>query len=54
MLNKPTSVPISEVLPDAKGKSVTVYAGGPVTSGIRGLLPSNSPPFFSVVSNRSQ
>ena len=28
MLNRPTSVPVSEVLPEAKGGSVTVYAGG--------------------------
>ncbi len=54
MLNKPTTVPISEVLPEAKGKSVTVYAGGPVSIGIRGLLRSNSPPFFSVISNKPQ
>ena len=54
MLNKPTTVPISEILPEANGKSVTVYAGGPVSIGVRGLLRSKSPPFFSVVSNRLQ
>ena len=53
MLNKSTTVPISEVLPEAKGKSVTVYAGGPVPIGVRGLLRSPSPPFFTVVSNKS-
>jgi len=53
MLNKPTSVPVSEVLPDAKGKSVTVYAGGPVPIGVRGLRRTASPPFFTVVSNKS-
>jgi putative transcriptional regulator len=54
MLNKPTTVPISDVLAEAKGKSVTVYAGGPVTIGVRGLLRSKSPPFFSVFSNKTQ
>ncbi len=54
MLNKPTSVPIGEVLPDANDKSVTVYAGGPVTIGVRGLLGSKDPPFFTVVSNKAE
>ncbi len=54
MLNKPTDVPISEVLPDAKGKSVTVYAGGPVTIGVRGLVQSPVPPFFTVVSRNTE
>ena len=54
ILNKPTSVPIGEVLPEAKGPSVTVYAGGPVTIGVRGLLRSKAPPFFTVVSNRTE
>jgi putative transcriptional regulator len=54
MLNKATSVPISEVLPEAKSKSVTVYAGGPVTIGIRSLIPSKTPPYFTVVSNRTE
>jgi putative transcriptional regulator len=52
MLDKPATVPISDILPEAKGKSVMVYAGGPVAIGVRGLLRSNSPPFFSVISNR--
>ena len=52
MLNKPTLVPIGEVLPDVKGKSVRVFAGGPVTIGVRGLLESKAPPFFDVVSNK--
>ena|ERR1700733_12320666 len=54
MLNKPTAVPISDVLPDAKGKSITVFAGGPVTLGVRGLLRSKAPPYFTVVSNRRE
>lgn len=54
MLHKPISVPISEVLPEAKSRSVTVYAGGPVTIGVRGLIRSNDPPYFTVVSNRTE
>jgi putative transcriptional regulator len=54
MLNKPTSIPITEILPDAKGKSATVFAGGPVTIGVRGLLRSKAPPFFTVVSNKTE
>ena len=54
MLNKPTLAPIGEVLPDVKGKSVKVFAGGPVTIGVRGLLGSKAPPFFTVVSNRTE
>ncbi len=54
MLNKPTSIPITEILPDAKGKSVTVFAGGPVTIGVRCLLRSKAPPFFTVVSNKTE
>ena len=53
MLNKSTTVPVSEVLPEAKGKSVTVYAGGPVPIGVRGLRRTASPPFFAVISNKS-
>jgi putative transcriptional regulator len=54
ILNKPASVPITEVLPDAKGKSILVFAGGPVPIGVRGLLPSKASPYFTVVSNRTQ
>jgi putative transcriptional regulator len=54
MLNKPTPVPIVEVLSEAKGKSVTVFAGGPVTIGVRGLLRTKRPPFFTVLSNKTE
>lgn len=54
MLNKPTAVPISEILPVAKGSSITVFAGGPLPIGVRGLLRSKSPPFFSVISDKTQ
>jgi putative transcriptional regulator len=54
MLNKPTDVPISEVLPGAKNKSVVVFAGGPVPIGVRGLLRTASPPFFSVVTSKAE
>jgi putative transcriptional regulator len=53
ILNKPTSVPISDALPDASG-TVTVYGGGPVTIGIRALVRSKAPPFFAVVSNKRE
>lgn len=54
MLNKPTSVPVTDVLAEATGQSATVYAGGPIMIGVRGLLRSKSPPYFSVISNKSQ
>jgi putative transcriptional regulator len=54
ILNKRTDVSITEVLPEAKVRSAVVYAGGPVTIGVRALLRSNSPPFFSVISNKPQ
>jgi len=54
MLNKPTNIPISEVLPGARGSHVTVYSGGPVTIGIRGLVRMKSAPFFSVITNRTE
>jgi len=53
MLNKSTTVPLSEVLPEAKGKPVTVYAGGPVSIGVRALVRTNSAPFFAVVADKA-
>ena len=54
ILNKPTTLPITDVLPEAPRGSVTVFAGGPITLGVRGLLRSQSPPLFSVITNKSQ
>jgi putative transcriptional regulator len=54
MLNKPTAVPISEVLPEIKDKTVTVYAGGPIAIGVRGLVRTKTAPFFSIVVNRPE
>lgn len=54
MLNKPTDISASELLPQLKGKPLVVYAGGPVAIGIRGLLRSPSAPFFRVVTNKSE
>ncbi len=54
MLNKPTDVPISEVLPEAKGKTFVVYAGGPVAIGLRGLIRSKTAPYFTLISTRSE
>jgi putative transcriptional regulator len=53
MLNKPTDVPISDVLPEAKA-AVKIYAGGPVAMGVRGLARSKTAPFFSLISNKPQ
>jgi len=53
MLNKPTTVPVGDVLPEAKGKKITVYAGGPVMIGVRGLLRTKSAPYFSVITSRA-
>jgi putative transcriptional regulator len=54
MLNKRTALPISEVLPEAKGKSIPIYAGGPIAIGVHGLLRSKSAPFFTVITNEPQ
>ncbi len=54
MLNKPTGVPISEVFPEIRYKTVTVYAGGPIAIGVRGLVRMKTAPFFSVVVNKPQ
>jgi putative transcriptional regulator len=54
IVNKPMAVPVSEILPEAKGKSITIYAGGPIPIGVRGLLRSKSPPFFTVIAGKPQ
>jgi putative transcriptional regulator len=54
ILNHPTSLPVTEVLPDANGYSTTVYAGGPVAIGVRGLVRTKSVPYFSVISSRPE
>jgi putative transcriptional regulator len=54
MLNKPASVPVSEVLPEAKGRPATIYAGGPVMIGVRALVRTNSTPYFSVVTKKAE
>ena len=53
MLNRPTAIPLSEVLPGAKSKAVTVYAGGPVAIGVRALVRTKAPPFFAVVAGKA-
>jgi putative transcriptional regulator len=55
MVNRRSSVPVSEVFPDLKsapGGSDPVYTGGPVTVGIRALLRSPSGD-VSVISTRT-
>jgi|ERR1700734_1089961 putative transcriptional regulator len=54
MLTKPTDVPMSELLPEVKGRPATVYAGGPVMIGVRALVRTNSTPYFSVVTKKSE
>ena len=54
ILNKKMPVPVSEVLLEAKGQSATVYAGGPIAIGVRGLVRSRSQPFFTVISDKPQ
>jgi putative transcriptional regulator len=54
MLNKPTEIPIGDLLPEAKGRRIVVYAGGPVTIGVRGLVRTKSAPYFRLVTNRSE
>ena len=53
MLNKPTTIPIADVLPGARPGAV-VYAGGPIAIGVRGLVRSKSSPFFSVVTGKNE
>ncbi len=53
MLNKPTPIPITDLLPEAKGQAVTVYAGGPVAIGVRALVRTKAPPSFSVVTEKA-
>ena len=54
MLNKATEIAITDLLPEAKGHRIVVYAGGPVTIGVRGLVRTKSVPYFRVVTNRSE
>lgn len=54
MLGKPTEIPITEILPEAKGRRVVVYAGGPLAIGVRGLVRTKAAPYFRVVSNRTE
>lgn len=42
-LNRPLTIPLSEVYPELTGAQRTLYAGGPVTIGIRALYRSRSP-----------
>ena len=43
-LNRPLNVPLSEVYPDLKGAQLKLYAGGPLTVGIRALYRSRAKP----------
>ncbi len=54
MLGKPTDIPITEFLPEAKGRPVVVYAGGPLAIGVRGLVRTHAAPYFRVVTSRAE
>ena len=43
-VNRPLNIPLSEVYPDLKGGEMKLYAGGPVTVGIRALYRSRAKP----------
>jgi|SRR5580704_14797579 putative transcriptional regulator len=43
-VNRPLSIPLSEVYPELKGAQLKLYAGGPVTVGIRALYRSRAQP----------
>lgn len=44
ILNRPSKVPLSDVMPELKNASVPVFSGGPVTIGVRALLKSAAKP----------
>jgi len=54
MLGKPTDIPITELLPEAKGQRIVVYAGGPLAIGVRGLVRTKTAPYFRVVTGRAE
>jgi len=43
-VNRPLNIPLSEVYPELKGGQLKLYAGGPVTIGIRALYRSRTKP----------
>jgi len=43
-VNRPLNIPLSEVYPDLNGAQLKLYAGGPVTVGIRALYRSRIQP----------
>jgi putative transcriptional regulator len=43
-LNRPLTIPLSEVYPDLKGGQLKLWAGGPLTVGIRALYRSSAKP----------
>lgn len=47
-VNRPLNIPLSEVYPDLKGAQLKLYAGGPVTVGIRALYRSRAKPAGAV------
>ena len=43
-LNRPLTIPLSEVYPDLEGGQLKLWAGGPLTVGIRALYRSSAKP----------
>jgi putative transcriptional regulator len=39
-LNRPLNIPVEEIYPELKGRQLKLYAGGPVTIGVRALYRS--------------
>jgi putative transcriptional regulator len=44
IVNRPSKAPLSDVMPELKDALVPVYAGGPLTIGVRALLRSRAKP----------
>lgn len=42
MLNRPSKVPLSDVMPELKRAAIPVFAGGPITIGVRALVRSKT------------
>jgi putative transcriptional regulator len=54
IIGKATDVPVSDLLPEAKRGQVTIYAGGPLAIGVRGLVRTKSAPYFRVVTKKAE
>ncbi len=48
MLNRPSRIPVSDLVPDVKGLGGFAWAGGPVAMGVIAVTESDQPPPLSV------